>query len=1013
MRRGSLPFLVVVSLLLLPTGTRAAGPPLPGVEQLIDALTQVADTDYGYSPSVTGSIFLPLDRHGQARAMLLYRGRAKSAPALRELVKRGAAAVPHLLAHLSDRRPTRIVIDHRNEAGPMLFLGEPVNRPPVFDESDLLDGLAGLFGGGRERIHRVTVGDLCYVALGQIVNRDYAAFRYQPTAIVMVSSPTVSPSLRLSVRKEWEGLTPARHRASLIADLVKPADPDQRIGACKRLAYYYPDALEPWALKLLALPTYDGCAVESFVQELRATTDARERRARFDAFVARHGPAARAGILRQLFTALEQLEMDEDFARKVKEDEPPDDLPRRLLVELCGLDRNVRSSRRPVCRALEASEKVALVEEGLVHDDSVKVDQAVRKLLLSLREDDTLALACMKRLAGRGYDADIERYCRRRLARLEGEEREPFQAMLGRLGWTRLHVAAEMGSGAVARRLLRAGAKVDAAARDGRVPLHLAAAAGRVDLARLLLDAGAVVDVKDRHGLTPGRLALRAGHEGVVKLLVGRGAAVPDIRTAAIAGKLDRAVVLLKKAPALARTRNERQQTPLHLAAKHGHADVAEVLLAHGAPVDAADEGGWRPLHLAAQRGHEAVVRVLLAHKADVRGVLPETRLEPLHLAAAAGRVRVAEALLAHKADVNARAGAGDLTPLHLAVRAGRADLVRLLLAASATADARDRAGKTPLFQAVEAGSADVVRALLVHRADVRAAKKGAEPLHVAAAGGRVELIELLLKHSAAVSAAEEESGETALHLAVRHGHREAAALLLVRGAPVNAQDGKGRTPLYRAAERGDEELVRLLLKHRADLRLATRSGAQPLHVAAWTGRARLVALLLKRGADVNVRTKGDATPLHVAAEHGRLEVARLLLDRGARVNAWASPGGTPLHRAAASGHEAVVRLLLARKANVRAAGKGGEPLHAAAFSGSARVIDLLLRAGADVNARDAGCCTPLHHAASWNSREVVELLLARKAEVAVKDREGQTPLDAARERPGIARLLRKHGAKK
>ncbi len=68
------------------------------------------------------------------------------------------------------------------------------------------------FGSDRffvGRKHTVTVGDLCWVALGQIVNRRFDAVRYQPTAIIIVSSPTLSPTLCKQVRADWANLTEA------------------------------------------------------------------------------------------------------------------------------------------------------------------------------------------------------------------------------------------------------------------------------------------------------------------------------------------------------------------------------------------------------------------------------------------------------------------------------------------------------------------------------------------------------------------------------------------------------------------------------------------------------------------------------------------------------------------------------------------------------------------------------------------------------------------------------------
>ena len=58
------------------------------------------------------------------------------------------------------------------------------------------------------------------------MNRDFDAVRYQPTAIVIISSPTAVPGLAAAVKKEWAGLTPKRHKAALIADFLTPDSDD-------------------------------------------------------------------------------------------------------------------------------------------------------------------------------------------------------------------------------------------------------------------------------------------------------------------------------------------------------------------------------------------------------------------------------------------------------------------------------------------------------------------------------------------------------------------------------------------------------------------------------------------------------------------------------------------------------------------------------------------------------------------------------------------------------------------
>ena len=114
----------------------------------------------------------------------------------------------------------------------------------------------------------------------------------------------------------------------------------------------------------------------------------------------------------------------------------------------------------------------------------------------------------------------------------------------------------------------------------------------------------------------------------------------------------------------------------LHWAACEGHADVIEVLLKHGANVNAKDNGGWTALHWAAKLGHADVVEVLLKHGADVNA-RDDRGWTALHVA---GNADVAEILLQHGADINAKDNDGK-TALYFAQRNGCSNVVALLRA--------------------------------------------------------------------------------------------------------------------------------------------------------------------------------------------------------------------------------------------------------------------------------------------------------------------------------------------
>ena len=59
-------------------------------------------------------------------------------------------------------------------------------------------------------------------------------------------------------------------------------------------------------------------------------------------------------------------------------------------------------------------------------------------------------------------------------------------------------------------------------------------------------------------------------------------------------------------------------QLLLHLAAQGGHKEIAELLIAAGADVNAKNKYGTTPLHKAAFYGHKEIAELLIANGVDV-----------------------------------------------------------------------------------------------------------------------------------------------------------------------------------------------------------------------------------------------------------------------------------------------------------------------------------------------------------------------------------------------------------
>jgi ankyrin repeat protein len=611
----------LVGLLVFAVCSGQAYPQNPGTKErtendevraLIDKLQKLGGDRLQDVPTMSADQFLALGI-SQARVLVLGKKPTASSAIIRELVKRGARAVPLLIAHLDDKRPTGITIRHHGGRGGMFFVDEyDFNRRTTKEPPRGVNRELGKDGNDRDT-HTVTVGDLCFVVLGEIVNRHFNAVRYQMTGCIMINSPTGSDVLRVAIKEEWGGLTPARHKESLERDFLEPDSGSRRNEACLRLGYYYPEALEPLALKQLAAPRYDFSEVWDLIREkLYPAKDAKERKDLFNTFVAKRGDVARQAIQVGLFDDLDLQEADEGGRLS-----PPLEkkyAARACLVELFGYPNFVKSDDRPHLLPTSDATQARFIDR-LVFFASAKIDEAARRVLRST-EDEYLALSCARYLVGRGADQAIQRYVAQRLPGADEKRRTELEQLRGRLGWTLLHLAAEVSDSDRIADLILNGADVNARAANGQTPLHVAAEHRRLEAVRVLLDRNADPNNRDIDGYTPARLAVDGGN--VVELLLARGAVPSDILVASFTGRVDVVESSLAKDRSSVASRTRKGATSLHIAAKRGHAKVVEVLLAHGADVNATEgENKFTPLHCAAYYCHPKVVALLLAHKAD------------------------------------------------------------------------------------------------------------------------------------------------------------------------------------------------------------------------------------------------------------------------------------------------------------------------------------------------------------------------------------------------------------
>ena len=146
---------------------------------------------------------------------------------------------------------------------------------------------------------------------------------------------------------------------------------------------------------------------------------------------------------------------------------------------------------------------------------------------------------------------------------------------------------------------------------------------------------------------------------------------------------------------------------------------MAEVLLAAGAAVDAADYSGTTPLHVAADKGCGPVVQRLLAAGASAEAQAGPDNWTPLHYAASKGAVGSIGLLVGAGANLRAVTSDGS-RPLHLAAGPECLEAARLLIRLGASPSLKNQAG----VSAIKSAAAGDASALCLLRAEAAAQRR-------------------------------------------------------------------------------------------------------------------------------------------------------------------------------------------------------------------------------------------------------------------------------------------------
>ena len=199
-------------------------------------------------------------------------------------------------------------------------------------------------------------------------------------------------------------------------------------------------------------------------------------------------------------------------------------------------------------------------------------------------------------------------------------------------GLTPLAIACQRRNHFAVDRLLHAnGIKIDIKDNHGSTPLHEACEYGSKKIVELLLKKGVQFLEADRDGVTPLHVACREGHTAIVKSLFFHGR---------------------EKKTGLVKAEDIHGSSALHYAVESGVTEIVEVLLLNGADPIAQKKNEVTPLHIAARSGHIEIAKYLLQYKGqsheqlDIIHMIEREQNTPLHFAARFNQCEMIEYLV-------------------------------------------------------------------------------------------------------------------------------------------------------------------------------------------------------------------------------------------------------------------------------------------------------------------------------------------------------------------------------
>lgn len=161
---------------------------------------------------------------------------------IQALIRIGVAALPALLDHLSNFNETssQPTLHDTPWAHAYLRLEAWYGDSDRAEQLDRINRFKAAIKSDPAHDFKVTIADVCYYVIGQIMNRPYFPLQFAAKTGIAVDTPQRSPELIRELRALWGSLDAATHFAQLKRELWADASVAVRANAYARLIVFYP-----------------------------------------------------------------------------------------------------------------------------------------------------------------------------------------------------------------------------------------------------------------------------------------------------------------------------------------------------------------------------------------------------------------------------------------------------------------------------------------------------------------------------------------------------------------------------------------------------------------------------------------------------------------------------------------------------------------------------------------------------------------------------------------------------